>query len=158
MSESLKAFNAPLGEIRILGCYACGSPLTRPVKLVSRDMHGVEEPNSQCDDPHQEIIEEGIAYQSRKPRVQSFDGRGPGHRLDFRPQYWLTPRDLLDHVGYSPIPTRHQGCCGLDGMDGPNRVCACGAEVGTEQSDCWTGQLFVPDPDTCVWIKRKRKT
>jgi len=28
------------------------------------------------------------------------------------------------------------GCCGLDGLDGPNQLCACGAEVATEHSDC----------------------
>jgi hypothetical protein len=33
---------------------------------------------------------------------------------------------------------RLNGCCGLDGTDGPNLVCAgCGAEIATEQSDCW---------------------
>ncbi|MFI5300068.1 MAG: hypothetical protein ACHREM_18430 [Polyangiales bacterium] len=39
----------------------------------------------------------------------------------------------------SPHPDvrRSQGCCGPDGGFGPNIVCACGAEVGTEYSDCW---------------------
>jgi len=33
---------------------------------------------------------------------------------------------------------RLNGCCRLDGCDGPNLVCAaCGAEIATEQSDCW---------------------
>lgn len=32
---------------------------------------------------------------------------------------------------------RLSGCCGLDGLDGPNLVCANGHEVGTEKSDCW---------------------
>ncbi|MFD7507654.1 hypothetical protein [Streptomyces sp. NPDC059850] len=34
---------------------------------------------------------------------------------------------------------RRNGCCGLDGCDGPNLVClVCTAEVATERSDCWT--------------------
>ncbi|KUF19134.1 hypothetical protein [Streptomyces silvensis] len=38
-----------------------------------------------------------------------------------------------------PDPLRVSGCCGLDGRDGPNLVCAgCGVEVATEESDCWT--------------------
>lgn len=39
------------------------------------------------------------------------------------------------------------GCCGSDGMDGPNRACACGAMVAIEWSDCWTQAevRFVPD-------------
>ncbi|MCX4750289.1 hypothetical protein OG455_33065 [Kitasatospora sp. NBC_01287] len=41
-----------------------------------------------------------------------------------------------------PDPGRRNGCCGLDGQDGPNLVCAgCGAEVATEESDCWTRNL-----------------
>jgi hypothetical protein len=30
------------------------------------------------------------------------------------------------------------GCCGSDGMDGPNRACLCGQVVATQWSDCWT--------------------
>lgn len=30
------------------------------------------------------------------------------------------------------------GCCGSDGLDGPNRACACGTVIATEQNDCWT--------------------
>lgn len=30
------------------------------------------------------------------------------------------------------------GCCGSDGLDGPNRACLCGAKVATQWSDCWT--------------------
>ncbi|MFE9428621.1 hypothetical protein ACFYNO_37400 [Kitasatospora sp. NPDC006697] len=54
--------------------------------------------------------------------------------------------DPADHPGTAPHPSssRRNGCCGLDGMDGPNLVCGgCGAEVGTEQSDCWTGRSTV---------------
>ncbi|NLU66175.1 hypothetical protein [Streptomyces sp. HNM0574] len=36
---------------------------------------------------------------------------------------------------------RRNGCCGLDGCDGPNLLCAgCGAEIATRRSDCWTPQ------------------
>ena len=45
------------------------------------------------------------------------------------------------------IPERDHGCCGSDGGDGPNRRCLCGAVLGTEWSDCWTGLevRFLPD-------------
>ncbi|WP_412538716.1 hypothetical protein R8Z50_23030 [Longispora sp. K20-0274] len=37
-----------------------------------------------------------------------------------------------------PDRRRRNGCCRLDGCDGPNLVCAgCGSEIATEQSDCW---------------------
>lgn len=47
------------------------------------------------------------------------------------------PDDVLD-LRRHPDPRRLNGCCRLDGLDGPNLVCvSCGAEIATEQSDCW---------------------
>ncbi|MFF5588095.1 hypothetical protein [Streptomyces hygroscopicus] len=60
----------------------------------------------------------------------------------------LHPGDL---PGTAPHPDRgrRNGCCGLDGLDGPNLVCrGCGAEVATQQSDCWTDHLVAAAPDT----------
>ncbi len=39
------------------------------------------------------------------------------------------------------------GCCGLDGQEGPNQGCACGAVLGTAWTDCWTANevRFLPD-------------
>ena len=33
--------------------------------------------------------------------------------------------------------SRLNGCCGLDGCDGPNTICVNGHEIATEKSDCW---------------------
>jgi hypothetical protein len=63
---------------------------------------------------------------------------------------WLHLSDLLAEVGYA-ARRRIAGCCGLDGMDGPNRACPCGAEVGTERSDCWTWHYFAAEPATTEW-------
>lgn len=47
------------------------------------------------------------------------------------------PDDVVD-LRRHPDPGRLNGCCRLDGLDGPNLVCGgCGAEIATEQSDCW---------------------
>ncbi|WP_433463533.1 hypothetical protein [Spirillospora sp. CA-128828] len=52
----------------------------------------------------------------------------------------LCPDDLTG-VDLHPDSRRRNGCCGLDGLDGPNLICAgCGAEVATKQSDCWSQQ------------------
>jgi hypothetical protein len=40
------------------------------------------------------------------------------------------------------------GCCGLDGLDGPNKVCRNGHEIGTERSDCWLAHAFLFEIDT----------
>ena len=46
------------------------------------------------------------------------------------------PEDIviggLDRAGID------NGCCGSDGLDGPNRSCLCGSMVATQWSDCWT--------------------
>ncbi|MGW3820086.1 hypothetical protein [Streptomyces sp. NPDC005046] len=53
----------------------------------------------------------------------------------------LHPDDVPGTVLH-PDSRRRNGCCGLDGQDGPNLVCAdCGADVATKESDCWTGNL-----------------
>jgi hypothetical protein len=44
------------------------------------------------------------------------------------------------------------GCCGSDGMDGPNRACLCGAILGTEWSDCWTQAEVRFNPDAILIV------
>jgi hypothetical protein len=41
--------------------------------------------------------------------------------------------NIIDHFNKG----RLNGCCGLDGTDGINKLCANGHEVATEKSDCW---------------------
>ncbi|MCZ0991685.1 hypothetical protein [Streptomyces diastatochromogenes] len=45
-----------------------------------------------------------------------------------------------DSVGLREHPDerRSEGCCGPEGLFGINRICPCGAEVGTLLADCWT--------------------
>lgn len=55
-------------------------------------------------------------------------------------EYWNAAGRVLVNLG-DLVGTKHSGgingCCGLDGLDGPNLVCANGHEIGTEKSDCW---------------------
>ena len=48
--------------------------------------------------------------------------------------------DLINS-NYHPDPSRLNGCCGYDGLDGINRICVNNHEIGTEISDCWTPHL-----------------
>ncbi|MFE0276047.1 hypothetical protein ACFWZY_28735 [Streptomyces sp. NPDC058992] len=51
------------------------------------------------------------------------------------------------HLERTSQPGRLNGCCGLDGCDGPNLVCRwCRTEIATERSDCWTPQEVVLVP------------
>jgi hypothetical protein len=54
-----------------------------------------------------------------------------------RPNCALINMEDVLNTRYHPDARRHQGCCGRDGCDGPNLLCANGHEVGTERSDCW---------------------
>ena len=51
--------------------------------------------------------------------------------------------NMKDH----PDSRRHNGCCGEDGCDGPNRICRCGQEVATLVSDCWTSLYLHFEPE-----------
>jgi hypothetical protein len=82
--------------------------------------------------------------------------RMPQGTFAVEPQGFLLHPDDVTRVDLHPDIRRRNGCCGLDGLDGPNLICAgCGAEVATKQSDCWSQQqvtLLVaavrPTPDT----------
>jgi hypothetical protein len=50
-------------------------------------------------------------------------------------EFAVNPRDVFTGMIRTGLD---QGCCGSDGLDGPNRACACGNVVATEKSDCWT--------------------
>jgi len=49
-----------------------------------------------------------------------------------------------------PDPHRLNGCCGLDGCNGSNRVCMNGHEIGTERSDCWLAHAIHIKPTQVV--------
>lgn len=53
--------------------------------------------------------------------------------------------NLADLVGthHHSDPARRSGCCGPDGMQGPNLLCNNGHEVATERSDCWMSHAAV---------------
>lgn len=41
------------------------------------------------------------------------------------------------------IPGRLNGCCGVDGIHGINRLCVNGHEIATEKSDCWMAHAVI---------------
>ena len=47
--------------------------------------------------------------------------------------------NIADVIGTKTHPdaSRLNGCCALDGLDGPNLLCENGHEVATAVSDCW---------------------
>jgi hypothetical protein len=64
---------------------------------------------------------------------------------------WIVNLSDLVNTALHPELRRRNGCCGLDGCDGMNRVCVNGHEVGTERSDCWWAHGIHFNPD-CVIV------
>jgi hypothetical protein len=112
--------------VAIVRCCACGVPLSRSVQLL-RDPSELDERDGQPHLPTGRFAISGGFF-------TGFDG-------------WLM-LNLADAVNtrHHPDPGRHNGCCGLDGCDGPNTLCANGHEVGTERSDCWLPHVLLLDP------------
>ena len=53
--------------------------------------------------------------------------------------------DLLNAQNHHD-PTRLNGCCGLDGASGINKVCVNGHEIGTAKEDCWMPHCVIMEP------------
>jgi hypothetical protein len=57
------------------------------------------------------------------------------------------------NVRLTTDPHRLNGCCGLDGCDGPNLQCEnCGTYVATKMTDCWQLHCIVFDPTTIAQV------
>ena len=129
-----------------LFCNACGAQLTEPLIMRSGKDPSVTQPRIE---PEMPLAGRGQVFKSWEPLVHSYgDTREP---LDFAPQYWVHPDDLTDRVADTKKRKRLSGCCGFAGLDGPNQVCRCGAEIGTLQNDCCTPHVFIAEPGTTSW-------
>lgn len=57
--------------------------------------------------------------------------------------------DLKNSVNYTD-PKRLNGCCGLDGMDGINKTCNNGHEVGKCKDDYWMAHCVIFDSELII--------
>ena len=139
-----------------LRCKHCGSNLTGPVLM--RLWHKSPEsiPSSWPND-RQAFSDPGTAVRAQEPYVRNV-GDGPTPHLGHTPIDFVHPDDLTDTLRLTEKQGYLNGCCGLDGCDGPNQLCQCGAEVGTLLTDCWTLYGFVPQPAETVWVNAQRQT
>lgn len=60
--------------------------------------------------------------------------------------HWIVNSEDVVGVERTTDPTRLVGCCGPDGNWGPNLLCECGQEVGTETAACWQVHAVYLDP------------
>ncbi len=143
-----------MARMVVFRCRRCHGDVTAPVQ---------EMPLPDADEtPAPYEVPEGEECPPRmRPGTFAYDPPEAGGRV-FRPQVTGAAMGLrraglegivlarADVRGTELIALRGRlnGCCGLDGCDGPNLVCrGCAAEVATERSDCWTLQEVVLVPD-----------
>jgi hypothetical protein len=100
----------------------------------------------------QVVITRPLLAMSEGQQICVEDGKAavPEGRFGTSNDYWPASGgyifvNLADLVGTKrhPDPHRLNGCCGLDGCDGPNLVCENGHEVATERSDCWMAHAAI---------------
>jgi hypothetical protein len=129
-SLSLTENGSPGQEMRSrVICRRCGRPLTDWLEPVDSGFV-VTWPDSE------NIIPKG-RYWIGDDDLHTLEGRVVIH-LDDR-------RGMRNH----PDPLRFHGCCGAS--DGRvNLLCACGAEVATEVSDCWTSYFAHFEPEATL--------
>lgn len=131
---------------KALFCTGCGAQLTTALAIRSGKDPKVPKPEPIDRQP---LTRAGEAYKSYEPIERSY-GAEPAP-LEFAPQYWINPADLLPKVRMTKRRKRLGGCCGESGSNGPNQRCGCGAEVGTLRADCWTPYVFIPEPGATEW-------
>lgn len=116
----------------VIACRACGAVLTLP----ARQLNALPEPQYADADQvsMRPTLEPATWAVDPVPRLVASDGTSAS-----------TAGCLVVHpgdtIGLEPHPdrVRSSGCCGHDGLDGPNRRCAsCHNDVATLSDDCWT--------------------
>jgi hypothetical protein len=101
----------------IVYCKECGLPLTQELKEYTGKILGLGD--------GQDLIQRGYYAFSCN-----------NNYTDTEKKIAINTKDLINTKNHSN-PSRLNGCCGLDGGDGPNKICLNGHEVATEKSDCW---------------------
>jgi hypothetical protein len=110
-----------------LQCRRCGAPLT--TELVP-----LREASRRCEEHGEPFVPPGTFLAGEGWWSVESDGWIAVHLDD------VTNLETTEDV------RRLAGCCGLDGMDGPNRTCRCRRAVATEKSDCWMPHAVLFDP------------
>ena len=109
----------------VFACHACGTPLTGPLTESEVDS------SPTVTDGLQPLMARGTFT------TNDDEDDGPIGAIILNP-------DDIQGVRRHSDRRRLNGCCDLDGLDGPNLVCAtCGAEVATLQNDCWVSWTLV---------------
>ena len=109
----------------ILICKKCGSAITKNIEPLP-DGFKIENKDKMP------LFDEGFYSRVKRFHISDLDKVGP-----VKGDFLININDF-ESKNYHHDSSRLNGCCGLDGCDGPNLLCVNGHEVATEISDCWT--------------------
>ncbi len=104
--------------MRTLVCAECGA-------LLVRGLHQLTDESSLDQADGHDLVPQGSYFISQGKFEPEKDG-----------DFLVNLKDLQNTKHHTDL-RRLNGCCGLDGLDGPNLLCENGHEIGTERSDCW---------------------
>ena len=124
---------APPPTVATFVCRSCGVAVTGPLGRL-------DDPSALTDKALALLVPPGTYWPVAASHLpSSFQGVPE----DFNGYYAVQP-DALVGVGNHPDRQRWVGCCGPSGTGGPNRICDCGCEIGTERSDClWPAAVYL---------------
>jgi hypothetical protein len=112
-------------EVAVFQCRRCLAPLTLPLRRL-------DDPSLLDVRVQKPFVPEGFFW------LVTGENLPENHRempIDFPGCFAVRLEDVVG-LGYHADQSRLSGCCGPSGTGGPNRLCSCGQEVGTERSDC----------------------
>jgi|SRR5581483_21909 len=104
----------------ILRCAVCHIP-------ISDDVHELKDRGRLSDERGSDFLPQGCYLIASA--ADNFSSHTDG-------EFILNLKDVHNLQRHSD-PSRLNGCCGLDGLDGINTVCSNGHEIGTQRTDCW---------------------
>jgi hypothetical protein len=123
--------------LAVFRCSTCCIALTPPLRLLT-DVSMLSEQEGE------DHLPAGYYYYWVAPPPDEVGG----YYTDAAGEYLVHLKDAVNVLPH-PDARRRNGCCGMDGCDGRNTVCANGHEVGIERSDCWLAHSLALDP-SCV--------
>ncbi|MEU0838452.1 hypothetical protein ABZ370_03140 [Streptomyces sp. NPDC005962] len=136
-----------MAHMVVFRCRRCHGDITAPVREVPL-------PDEDSTPAPYELPEGEECPPRMRPGTFAYDPPEAGERV-FRPHApgatlglqraelngIVLARSDVHGTELTSLRGRRNGCCGLDGCDGPNLECRqCTAELATERSDCWTPQ------------------
>jgi len=109
-------------------CRECGVELTK-------ELIELTDTSLLCIDDKKDYIPEGFYFKNTEDNFLGLKG-----------MIIINIHDVVNVKNHSD-PDRLNGCCGLDGCDGINKVCINDHEVATEKSDCWMPHCIIFDKE-----------